>query len=162
MVGACDCYSNKIRVAHKGKNEDQIAWCNALKALLQGLVAYIKDHHMSGVAYNNAKGGDLSAASGAAAPPPPPAAAAKAAPARPNPMGGGGAGGLMAELAKKKSGEGDSAATGLKTVTKDMQTWREDYKGGDKPAQPVKAKVAPRAPPKSIVTGPPVCEVRAR
>ena len=31
----------------------------------------------------------------------------------------------------------------MRQVTKDMQTWREDYKGGDAP-KPVKPKVAPR------------------
>lgn len=30
----------------------------------------------------------------------------------------------------------DNAAAGLKTVTKDMQTWREDYKPSDAPPPP--------------------------
>ncbi|GMI25527.1 hypothetical protein TeGR_g6539, partial [Tetraparma gracilis] len=160
MVGACDFWSNKIRVQHKGKSPEQIAWVDALKGLLQGLVAYIKDHHLAGVAYNNAKGGKLEDAAGAAAAAaPPPAPKAAAAPKKAAPAGG--AGGLMAELAKKKTAGGDSAASGLKAVTKDQQTWRKEFSGGDAKAAPApKPKVAPRAGPKSIVTGPAVCEYK--
>ena len=160
MVGACDFWSNKLRVQFKGKDEKQIAWVDALKGLLQGLVAYIKDHHLAGVAYNmTPKGGNLADFVAGAAP----AAAAPAAAAKPaaaKPPAGGGAGGIMAELAKKKAATGgDSAASGLKTVGKDQQTWRADYKA-DKPAAAAKPKVAARAGPKSIVTGPPVCEFK--
>jgi adenylyl cyclase-associated protein len=159
MVGACDFWSNKLRVQYKGKDEKQIAWVDALKGLLQGLVAYIKDHHLAGVAYNNAKGGQLGDAK-ADAPPPAPAAAAPPA-AAPKAAEGGGVGGVMAELARKKAAaaNGDSAAVGLKAVSKDQQTWRADYKPKDAPVV-AKPKVAPRAGPKSIVTGPPVCEFK--
>ena len=51
-----------------------------------------------------------------------------------------------------------SRLAGLKTVTKDMQTWRAEYKGGDAPAPAVatKAKVAPRV--QETVKGPPKLE----
>ena len=50
-------------------------------------------------------------------------------------------------------------ASGLKTVTKDMQTWRAEYKGGDAPVPaPVATKkaVAPRV--QETVKGPPKLE----
>jgi adenylyl cyclase-associated protein len=69
---------------------------------------------------------------------PAPAAAAASAPAaaKPSVAVGGGIGDLKSELKM------DNAAAGLKKVTKDMQTWRADYKGGDAP-KPT-PKVAPR------------------
>ena len=69
-------------------------------------------------------GGDLSSAPASA-----PAAAAPAAAAKkPQPKAGGGGGGLLAELSKKSTG--DSAAQGLKKVTKDQQTWRKEVRLG--------------------------------
>jgi len=68
-------------------------------------------------------------------------------------------GGLMAELAKKKTSAGDSAATGLKTVSKDQQTWRKEFAGGDAPAP--KAAPKPKAAVKKaskVATKPPVFE----
>lgn len=51
----------------------QVAFCDALKALLTGLLAYVQDHHKTGLQWN-AKGGDCAAFSGGgAAPPAPPA-----------------------------------------------------------------------------------------
>ena len=93
-------------------------------------------------------------------PPPAPATAPKpAAKTKPAVGGGGGMGGLMAELGKKRTAAGDSAATGLKTVTKDQQTWRKEFSGGDAPKAP-KASV-PKAPAKkasTVATKPPKFE----
>ncbi len=156
MVGACDFWSNKIRVQFKKTEPKQIAWCDALKALLQGLVAYVKEHHLAGVSYDmTPKAGDLSAAP-KAAPAPPPAAA------KPKPAPGGGGGGLLAELAKKSTG--DSAATGLKKVSKDQQTWRKEFSGGA--AAPPPAPKPKAAPAKvfggAAKLGPPVFEFQDR
>ena len=120
-------------VEFKGKSDEQIAYCDALKKTLVGLEAYVKEHHLSGLSWNP-RGVELTDAVvadvAAAAAPAPAAVPAKAA-------GGGGGGmvNIMAELAKKKTQDGSSAATGLKKVTKDMQTWRTEFKGGE-PAKP--------------------------
>ncbi|GMI46637.1 hypothetical protein TrCOL_g7605 [Triparma columacea] len=136
MIGACDFWSNKIRIKYKKTEPKQIAWCDALKGLLNGLAEYVKGFHLAGVAYDmTGKGGDLPSDAPAAAAP----AAAKPKPKAP--AAAGGAGGLLAELAKKKSG--DSAATGLKKVTKDQQTWRKEFSGGDANPPP-----APKPKPK--------------
>ena len=104
-------------------------------------MAYVKEHHTTGVTWNprgvtvaeyQAGGGAAAAAASAAAATttgaapaatPSPAAAAKP------------AGALFAELNK-----GGAITSGLKTVTKDMQTWRAEYKAG------VAAPAAPAAP----------------
>lgn len=147
-VGGSDYWANGIRKEFRGVNADQIAFCDAFKALLLGLMAYVKDFHTTGLAWN-ARGVDVSAfdassAASAAAP----AAAAKApvattsaAPAK---------GDLFAALNK------DSAVTsGLKKVTKDMQTWRSEYKGaGDAPAPAAAAPKAPVAKAAAALKGP--------
>lgn len=121
-------------------NADQHAVCDSFKKLLSGLMPFIKEHHMAGVEWNP-RGGDAMAFKA-------PAAAAAAAPAAKTPpaaAAGGGArpampmGDLKAEMEAKK----DNAAAGLKKVTKDMQTWRADFKASDAPPPP-KPKIAPR------------------
>ena len=93
-------------------------------------------------------------------------AAKPAAAAKPKPATGDGAGGIFAELKKKKTGEGDSAATGLKKVTRDQQTWRKEFKkAGDAPSQPAAAPKPVAAAPKSGAKkplGPPKCEYQIR
>jgi hypothetical protein len=85
---------------------------------------------MAGVEWNP-RGGDALAFAPAAPAAPAAAApvAAKAAAAAP---AAGGLGDLKAALEAKK----DNAAAGLKTVTRDMQTWRADYKAADAPPPP--------------------------
>lgn len=125
MIGACDFWSNKIRIKYKRTEPKQIAWCDALKGLLNGMPDYVKAFHLAGVAYDmTGKGQDLPSEA--------PAAAAAPAPAqsKPKALVGGGGRGLLAELAKKSTG--DSAATGLKKVTKDQQTWRKEVSAGPK------------------------------
>jgi len=123
-VGSTDFWANKIRKEYKGKDEKQIDFCDKLKALILDLADYLKNHHLSGLSWNP-RGVELTdavVADVAAA-----AAPAKAAPAPPA-AGGGGTANIMAELSKKQTQDGSSAATGLKKVTKDMQTWRKEYK----------------------------------
>lgn len=162
VLGGVDMWANKIRVEHKAKDSktDQFAFCNSFKELITGLAEYTKNNHMAGVAYN-AKGtkkmSDFSP--GAAAPAAAPAAPKAAAAAATTKPAGGGMGGLMAELGKKRTAAGDSAATGLKTVSKDQQTWRKEFKGGEPPAP--KAAVKPKGPvvkASKIATKPPVFE----
>jgi len=159
MIGASDFWANKLRMEHKNTDggPPHIAFATTFKELMQGLVAYIKDHHKTGVSWNF-QGVEISSYSGAAAAAPAaapkaPAAASAATSSKP---AGGGLGDVFAGI--KKLGDGSSAAgaAGLKTVTNDMQTWRDEYKG-DKPA-PVKKAIAKRVEEKP--TKPPVCELQ--
>jgi adenylyl cyclase-associated protein len=166
-VGGSDYWANNIRREFKATNPDQVAFCDTFKQLLLGLMDYIKEYHTTGVAWNP-KGMDVSDYSGSAAtapvsapaaapaPAPAPAPAAASAPAasasKPAAVGGN----LFSELNK-----GGNITSGLKTVTKDMQTWRSEYKS-DAPAVAAAPKKAPavssaNAGPK----GPPKMEFQA-
>lgn len=163
-IGSTDFWANKVRVEYKAKSPEHVAFCNTLKALLQGLVAYIKAHHVPGLKWNPrggsvadfGGGGGGGGASAAAAPAPAPPARAAAAPA------GGGMASVFAGIKSIDQSSGKTA--GLKTVTKDMQTWRAEYKGGDKPAP--KSAAAPKPKPKPAAAAaakpkpPPVCELQ--
>lgn len=159
-IGGSDYYANNIRKEFKTTNPDQIAFCNTFKALLIELMAYVKEHHTTGVTWNP-KGVDVKDydASGAAAAKPaaPVAAAPVAAPASGTSSASAAPAPAKADLFAALNK--DSAITsGLKKVTKDMQTWRDEYKGGDAPA-PV-AKAAPKAPAAAAAVAmkhPPVC-----
>jgi len=137
QIGAADYSANKIRIKFKRNSDafdaNQHAFCDAFKKLLTDLMPYTKAHHLTGVAWNF-KGGD--AAGFKAQPTPAPAASAAA--SQPAAAAGAGAD-LAAEMAKLK----DNAAAGLKKVTKDMQTWRKDFKADDAPPPP-KPKAVPR------------------
>jgi adenylyl cyclase-associated protein len=132
-VGGSDYWANNIRKEYRNVNADQIAFCDTFKALLVGLMAYVKEFHTTGLAWN-AKGidvGEFSADSSvkveSGVNTPTPVAVTAAAPKAD----------LFASLNK------DSAVTsGLKKVTKDMQTWRSEYKVGDGPAPSVVAKAS--------------------
>jgi len=155
-IGGSDYYANNIRKEFKTTNPDQIAFCKTFKTLIIELMAYVKEHHTTGVTWNpkgvDVKEYDASSAGAAAAPAAKPAAAPVAA-AAPAAAAGPAKADLFAALNK------DAAITsGLKKVTKDMQTWRDEYKGGDAPA-PV-AKAAPKAPAAAaavVMKHPPVC-----
>lgn len=143
-IGGSDYWANGIRKKHRTTNPTHVAFCDGFKKLLQELMAYVKEHHTTGVVWNNKSGMDVSEykADGSATPPAAPAAqpkaAAAAAPAAAKSTAAPTAN-LFASLSK-----GGEITSGLKTVTKDMQTWRSEYKGGDAPAP--KAPVAPKAP----------------
>lgn len=152
-IGGSDYWANGIRKEYKASNPDQIAFCNTFKALLQNLMAYVKEHHLTGVSWN-AKGVDINsytddgaAASSSAAP-----AAKAAAPVTTTTTtttaAAAAAGGNKADLFASLNKEG-AVTSGLKKVTKDMQTWRSEYKGGDAPAPkaaPVPKKAAVEQP----------------
>eukprot|EP01034_Spumella_vulgaris_P025835 gene25835-32332_t len=154
-VGGSDYWANNIRKEYRNVNADQIAFCDTFKALLVGLMAYVKEFHTTGLAWN-AKGIDVSEFSEtssaatekvktAAAPVVVVAPAAVAVPKAD----------LFAALNK------DAAVTsGLKKVTKDMQTWRSEYKTGDGPTPVVKAAAKPVAAAASL-KGPAKLEFQA-
>mmetsp|Transcript_1387 Transcript_1387/g.2686 ORF Transcript_1387/g.2686 Transcript_1387/m.2686 type:complete len:347 (-) Transcript_1387:135-1175(-) len=132
-IGGSDYWANNIRKEYKTSNPDQIAFCNTFKKMLQDLMVYVKEHHTTGVAWNP-RGVDVAEFSGEAAAP---AAAKKEAPkVAAKTSGGGDKAGLFASLSK-----GGEITSGLKTVTKDQQTWRKEF--NDKDAKPVVVKKAP-------------------
>ncbi|KAL9186964.1 hypothetical protein ACHAXT_010684 [Thalassiosira profunda] len=171
-IGASDFWANKVRKEHKGKGEEgeqHAKFCDAMKALVMDLSGYLKEHHLSGLSWNP-RGKDFSEAKVGEGGAVPKAAPAPAPAAKPKPAlggGGGGAAGIFAELKKKQTGAGDSAATGLKKVTRDQQTWRKEFKGGDGPAPAAPAPKKPAAAPKfgggaKKPLGPPKCEYQDR
>merc|ERR1712125_279559 len=124
--GNGEFYTNKILREFKGKDEDQVAWVNALKGFFTGLVAFIKQHHTTGLVWK--KGGENAsayvgaapAAAPAAGPPPPgPPPAATSAPAKKGPD-------MNALFSSINKGTGISS--GLKKVTSDMKTKNRDPK----------------------------------
>ncbi|CAM9717284.1 unnamed protein product [Pylaiella littoralis] len=150
-IGGSDYWANKVRMQYRKTNPEQVAFCDALKALLTGLLAYVQDHHKTGLQWN-AKGGDCAAFSGGGAAPPAPPAASRAAPA--GPTMGGGSNALFGELSK-----GLAVTSGLKKVTKDQQTWRKEFKGdAAAPAHSPKAAPKPFAATKAGPKGPPKLE----
>lgn len=162
-VGASDFWANKIRKEYKTNETEgpvHLKFCDALKELVNDLSGYLKEHHLSGLAWNP-HGQDFSEAK---------VGEVSSAPAKPTvktAAAGGGAGGIFDELKKKQTGAGDSAATGLKKVTKDQQTWRKEYKKPDgempvqsAPAATPAAKPAANAGAKPL--GPPKCEYQDR
>ncbi|CAM9862612.1 unnamed protein product [Ectocarpus fasciculatus] len=151
-IGGSDYWANKVRMQYRKTNPEQAAFCDTLKALLTGLLAYVQGNHKTGLEWN-AKGGDCAAFSGGgSAPPAPPAAARAAAPARP--AMGGGNNALFGELSK-----GLAVTSGLKKVTKDQQTWRKEFKADEAAPTPA-AKAAPKpfASAKAGPKGPPKLE----
>lgn len=140
-----------IRKEFKGVNAAQIAFCDTFKNLLLELMVYVKAHHTTGVAWNP-KGVDVSeynpnsTASSAPAVAP---AVLKATTTSSAPKAD-----LFSALNK-----GGAITGGLKTVTKDMQTWRSEYK----PTDPVPTVVATKKlvaakPADVILKGPPKLE----
>lgn len=156
-VGASDFWANKVRKEYKNKGEEgakHSAFCNAMKALVLDLSAYVKEYHLSGLAWNP-HGRDFADArvgeggSGATAKKDTPSKAPS----------------ILAELKKKQASDGSSAASGLKKVSRDQQTWRKEFKKtSDAPPKPDPA-AKPAAAPKSgakKALGSPKCEYQTR
>lgn len=145
QIGSMDYSGNKIRLKFKRNtdkfDENQHKFVDSLKKLVAGLIPYTKEHHFRCVTWNP-RGGDMSSFT----PPPAPTPSASSsssssASAKPESSDTGpGIGDLKNALGKFQDG-----AKGLKKVSKDMQTWREEFKGDTAAAPaPVKKKVAPR------------------
>merc|ERR1712000_618658 len=135
--GNGEFYTNKILREFKGKDEDQVAWVNALKGFFTGLVAFIKQHHTTGLVWK--KGGENASAYVAAAP-------AKKGPD------------MNALFSAINKGTGISS--GLKKVTSDMKTKNRDpndrsavVKAAPKKATTTRGKPAKRGSPKFALEG---------
>ncbi len=51
-VDGSEFWSNKIRMQYRGKDDNQIGFCNHFKTFLTQLMAYVKEHHTTGVTWN--------------------------------------------------------------------------------------------------------------
>lgn len=155
FVGGSDYWANNIRREFRATNPDQVAFCDTFKALLMELMTYVKEHHTTGLSWN--KNGcdisDYSESASNAAVSSAPAAASKPAVSVAAQKSPGAA--LFSELNK-----GGAITSGLKTVTKDQQTWRKEFKGGDAPVSLPK-KSAPAINPRDQVKGTPRFEFNA-
>ena len=166
-VGASDFWSNKIRKEYKEKGaegENHIKFCETMKALVLDLSAHLKEHHLSGLAWNPNGQENFSAANVGGGSSSSRKSVASAAPAV---VAAVATGDVFAELKKKQTGDGSSAATGLKKVSKDQQTWRKEYKKDEPPTLPVapsgkSAASAVGTKSKSTPLGPPKCEYQER
>jgi len=136
-IGGSDYWANNIRREYRTSNPDQVAFCDTFKKLLQELMTYVKEFHTTGVSWNP-RGIDVSEYNPDARPSSDTKVAevsASTSTTQSNVKSSGGAA-LFTELSK-----GGEITSGLKTVTKDMQTWRKEFKAGDVPnPQPVTQK----------------------
>eukprot|EP00560_Eucampia_antarctica_P003052 CAMPEP_0197831678 /NCGR_PEP_ID=MMETSP1437-20131217/11514_1 /TAXON_ID=49252 ORGANISM="Eucampia antarctica, Strain CCMP1452" /NCGR_SAMPLE_ID=MMETSP1437 /ASSEMBLY_ACC=CAM_ASM_001096 /LENGTH=483 /DNA_ID=CAMNT_0043434699 /DNA_START=65 /DNA_END=1516 /DNA_ORIENTATION=- len=161
-IGSSDYWSNKIRKEYKGKDTKHIVFADTMKAMILDLSAYCKEYHLSGLMWNNTAQGirveDFVA---------PQPQSSKATDDKTNKTEANEPAmvDLVNELAKKKTSDGNSAATGLRKVGRDQQTWRKEYKQDATPAAvPVKASSTGNAS-KTTTTkpkGPPKCEYQNR
>ena len=51
-VDGSEFWSNKIRMQYRGKDDNQVGFCNNFKAFLVELMAYVKEHHTTGLSWN--------------------------------------------------------------------------------------------------------------
>lgn len=159
-IGGSDYWANNIRREFRKTNPQQMAFVDTFKALLTELMPYVKEYHTTGVSWNP-RGQDIASYGGAApaAAAPAPAAAAPAPAAAPAAAAGAAeakpaGGNMFAELNK-----GGAITSGLKKVTKDMQTWRPEYKADAAPeVKPRAAPAAPRPAAAAVARGPARCE----
>jgi len=166
-IGAAEFWTNKIRKDFKD-DEAQQDFCNNIKKSLVQLAAYIEKFHMTGLAWNP-KGVSLAEAAVVMAEPPEdkvpksPIGSKRRASGMMGGVVGGNLTGLVSELAAKRSADGSSAATGLRKVTKDQQTWRKEFnKDGSKAAAAPAPKPKPVKVEKKKLTGLPIFEYQDR
>ncbi len=129
-IGSSDFWSNRIRKDYKGKEDDaaklQMAFCDNLKKVLEGLVSYIEEYHKTGLEFNP-KGVSLAEAAIRMTDNPLQDAAIEAnrkkdqqANKKNQELGttvkGANMAGLVSELANRCNDDGSSAATGLRKV----------------------------------------------
>uniref|UniRef100_A0A7S1G2C6 C-CAP/cofactor C-like domain-containing protein n=1 Tax=Corethron hystrix TaxID=216773 RepID=A0A7S1G2C6_9STRA len=157
QVGSAEFWSNRIRKEYRNKDDEvskaQITFCVKLSSLVKELSAYTKEWHTTGLAWGKGAALTKSAAQAgvdtvSAATTPTATATVKtkgaesktvkAAP--PVKSAADASEELKAALLAKTTG-GNSAATGLKKVPRDQQTWRKEYKKDS--ATPAPASSAP-------------------
>jgi len=179
-IGSSDFWANRIRKEFKGKDDDKsklnLSFCDSLKATIVELSNYISEHHKTGLTFNP-KGVSLAESAIRMTDNPLQDAAVEASRKKDQQAGkknqdigntvkGGNMLGLVSELATRRSVDGSSAATGLKKVTKDQQTWRKEFKGEVKSkivASPApSSSTAAKKPVKKKKVGLPILEYQER
>jgi len=148
VLGSAEFWANRIRKDYKGKDDRQIAFCDGIKKALTGLVGYIEEYHKAGLTFNP-KGTSLAEAAIRLSDEPVDEPDIKSPKQKRHPtlgsvVPGGNLAGLMGELSLRKTADGSSAATGLKKVSKDQQTWRKEYKKQPADALPVAPSLEPK------------------
>jgi len=178
-IGSSDFWSNRIRKEFKGKDDEksklQLAFCDNLKATIVDLSAYITEYHKTGLTFNT-KGVSMAESAICMTDNPLQDCAVEASRKKDqqagkknqaigNALKGGNMLGLVSELANRRSGDGSSAATGLRKVTKDQQTWRKEFKGEVKAkvvAAPTPSSSPAKKPVKKKKVGLPILEYQER
>merc|ERR1712032_1263039 len=176
-VGSSDFWSNRIRKDFKGKDDEtsklQVAFCDTLKATIVNMGDYIEKYHKTGLTFNP-KGVSMAETAIRLTDNPLQDAAVEATRKKDQKQGrrssslgttikGGNMLGLVSELADRQSEDGSSAATGLKKVTKEQQTWRKEFKGEGKNVQMApSSSTGPKKPEKKKKVGLPVLEYQER
>lgn len=124
-IGSTDFWANKIRKEHKGKDGGlvHITFCERLKDVISKLSDYVKKNHLSGLKWNPS-GIDFEEYSVSDKK----KVSSHLEHKNSSPFSSG-SGDLMNELAARRTGDGSSAATGLKQVTRDQQRWRKEFSG---------------------------------
>lgn len=119
-LGSAEFWTNRIRKDFKG-DEKQIAFCDTAKRVLAELADYIQAHHKTGLSFNP-RGVSVAEAAILLSDEPSDVAELvkspvnKRHPTLGNVVVGGNVAGIIGELSKRKTADGDSAATGLKHV----------------------------------------------
>ena len=142
IVGATEFWCNKIRKEYKGKGDSvdescHIAFCSTMKELILDLSSYVKEYHLSGLMWNpkgitmeeyNNNNSSSSSSSKNNMDDQKDDQKDKKETTTTTTKSTIGSADIMKELASKRTSDGNSAATGLKKVTRDQQTWRKEYK----------------------------------
>jgi adenylyl cyclase-associated protein len=123
-MGSAEFWLNRVRKEYKGKDDKQMEFCNSIKPVIFDLAEYVNEYHKTGLAFNP-RGVSLAEAairlsdepSVQDGPDPLKSSLHKRHPTGTNVVPGGNIAGMIGELSKRKSAEGDSAATGLKKVS---------------------------------------------
>jgi len=152
QADSADFHLNRVLKKFKESSDAEThkAFVKATKAVHKKLVAIVKENFKTGLTWNP-KGGDLASfvpgqAAHAAAAPAKKEEAKEEPKAKAAPKKKGGIANVFGELKKKAAG-GDSAAVGMKKVTKDMKTkYRKKEEGRGKVV--MKKKAAPAKKPK--------------
>eukprot|EP01025_Chloroclados_australasicus_P014313 TRINITY_DN1670_c0_g2_i1.p1 TRINITY_DN1670_c0_g2~~TRINITY_DN1670_c0_g2_i1.p1 ORF type:complete len:510 (-),score=79.18 TRINITY_DN1670_c0_g2_i1:341-1837(-) len=167
-MSVSEVYLNRIVMAYRNKNEDQVAWQRGVKNIFTDLKTYVEQYHRNGPTWDRvgkdvasflSKGGSTLTVEGAASGSQPATKAAEA-PA-PAPAGTKGMASVFGELSKAQGG---TSALGLKKVTDDMKTKnRADRSGLVQNKEPAPAPAAtPKfgGPVKSASAEPPKKELQ--
>jgi adenylyl cyclase-associated protein len=181
-ISSAEFWTNRIKKDFKD-DAAQIAFCDTLKTMLVELVTYIAEYHPMGLAFTGKvqslqeaairlKDEETSILVDDSADPvviKSPVGGNKKNPILGNVVTSSNIAGLIGELSLRQTADGSSAATGLKHVTKDQQTWRKEYQNnqsapppGSLPPAPTLDSATKKVAPKKKPRGLPIFEYQDR